>query len=74
MNDRYLHKLGQLETLEQLDLRATAATDRIRSGACRASNLPNMKRIYLANTATTENGISKLRSRLGHLPTLSISW
>lgn len=35
---------------------------------------PNMKRIYLAKTDTTEDGITKLRRRLGHLPTLSISW
>lgn len=71
VNDRYLTKLGQLKTLEELDLHATAITDR---GLEQLPIFPNMKRIYLAKTDITDDGISKLRSRLGHLPTLSISW
>lgn len=71
VKDRYLHKLGQLNTLEELDLHATAITDR---GLELLPIFPNMWRIYLAKTDTTEDGITELRRRYGRLPTLSISW
>lgn len=71
VNDRYLKKLGQLKNLEELDLHATAITD---GGLEQLPIFPNLKRIYLAKTATTHGGIRKLRRRVGHLPTLSISW
>lgn len=71
INDAYLNNLAQLKTLEELDLRATAITDR---GLAQFPAFPNLKRVFLAKSNVSQEGIRKLRRRVGRVATLSVSW